>query len=71
MELPSTLVGAVIATFAVLPGLPGEKVYSFVVGHDWRDDKWSRTLRLLAFVVRLACPRLVMQHLFTERTYET
>jgi len=49
MELPNTLVGVVIAAFAILPGLPGEKVYSYFVGSDWREDKWARTLRLLAF----------------------
>ena len=37
------------AAFAVLPGLPGDNLYSFFVGSDWREDKWSRTLRLLAF----------------------
>src|SRR5438477_6527279 len=49
MELPSTLMGVLIAAFAVLPGLPGDKLYSLFVGSDWREDKWSRTLRLLAF----------------------
>ena len=49
MELPSTLIGVLIAAFAVLPGLPGDKLYSFFVGSNWREDKWSRTLRLLAF----------------------
>ena len=41
--------GVLIAAFAVLPGLPAEKLYSFFVGSNWREDKWSRTLRLLAF----------------------
>jgi len=49
VELPSTLVGVVIAAFVILPGLPGEKIYSYFVGHDWREDRWSRTLRLLTF----------------------
>lgn len=49
MELPGTLMGFLIAAFAVLPGLPGDKLYSFFVGSNWREDKWSRTLRLLAF----------------------
>src|SRR5437660_5700066 len=49
MELPATLMGVLIAAFAVLPGLPGGRVYSFLVGSNWREDKWSRTLRLLAF----------------------
>jgi hypothetical protein len=49
MELPGTLMGFLIAAFAVLPGLPGDKLYSFFVGSNWREDKWARTLRLLAF----------------------
>ncbi|MBV8545908.1 MAG: hypothetical protein JO093_12425 [Acidobacteria bacterium] len=49
MELPGTFTGILIAVFAVLPGLPGEKLYSFFVGSNWREDRWSRTLRLLAF----------------------
>jgi hypothetical protein len=49
VELPSTLVGVLIAAFAVIPGLPGDKIYSFFVGSNWREDKWSRTLRLLTF----------------------
>jgi hypothetical protein len=49
MELPGTLMGVLIAAFAVLPGLPADNLYSFFVGSNWREDKWSRTLRLLAF----------------------
>jgi len=49
VELPGTLVGVLIAVFAVIPGLPGDKIYSFFVGSNWREDKWSRTLRLLTF----------------------
>jgi len=66
VELPNTVAGALIAAFAVLPGLPGEKVYSYFVGSDWREDKWSRSLRLLAFSLfglaaySLIAPRLGM-----------
>src|SRR5216684_1235357 len=49
MELPNTVAGLLIAAFAILPGLPGDNLYSFFVGSNWREDKWSRTLRLLAF----------------------
>jgi hypothetical protein len=64
MELPGTLMGVLIAAFAVLPGLPGEKLYSFFVGSNWREDKWSRTLRLLAFsLFGLAGYSLVATHI--------
>jgi hypothetical protein len=64
MELPGTMVGVLIAAFAVLPGLPGEKLYSFFVGSNWREDKWSRTLRLLAFsLFGLAGYALVATHI--------
>jgi hypothetical protein len=64
MELPGTLIGVLIAVFAVLPGLPGEKLYSFFVGSNWREDKWSRTLRLLAFsLFGLAGYALVATHI--------
>jgi hypothetical protein len=49
MELPTSVAALLIAAFAVLPGVPGEKVYTVLVGWDWREDKWWRTLRLLAF----------------------
>ena len=29
--------------------MPGERIYTMIVGWDWREDKWWRTLRLLAF----------------------
>ncbi|HEV7486574.1 MAG TPA: DUF6338 family protein [Thermoanaerobaculia bacterium] len=64
MEMPGTLMGILIAAFAVLPGLPGEKLYSFFVGSNWREDKWSRTLRLLAFsLFGLAGYALVATHI--------
>jgi len=56
--------GVLIAAFAVLPGLPAEKLYSFFVGSNWREDKWSRTLRLLAFsLFGLAGYSLVATHI--------
>src|SRR5437763_16921767 len=64
MELPGTLMGVLIAAFAVLPGLPAEKLYSFFVGSNWREDKWSRTLRLLTFsLFGLAGYSLVAAHI--------
>lgn len=49
MELPNSVVALLIAAFAILPGVPGERIYTMLVGWDWREDKWWRTLRLLAF----------------------
>jgi hypothetical protein len=49
MELPTTVAALLIAAFAVLPGVPGEKIYTLLVGWDWREDKWLRTLRILSF----------------------
>jgi ABC-type Fe3+ transport system permease subunit len=51
VEIPSSVSALLVAIFAVLPGLPGEKAYRLLVGVDWREDKWQRTLRLLAFSV--------------------
>lgn len=49
MELPNSVTALLIAAFAILPGVPGERIYTMLVGWDWREDKWWRTLRLLAF----------------------
>jgi len=49
MELPNSVAALLIAAFAILPGVPGERIYTILVGWDWREDKWWRTLRLLAF----------------------
>jgi hypothetical protein len=49
MELPNSVSALLIAAFAILPGVPGERIYTMIAGWDWREDKWWRTLRLLAF----------------------
>jgi hypothetical protein len=49
MELPNSVSALLIAAFAILPGVPGERIDTMIVGWDWREDKWWRTLRLLAF----------------------
>jgi hypothetical protein len=51
VELPTSVAALLIAIFAVLPGVPGEKAYRSLVGVDWREDKWQRTLRLLTFSI--------------------
>jgi hypothetical protein len=48
-EIPSTLAGILVMIFAVLPGVPGDRLYRAFVGYDWREDQWQRALRLLTF----------------------
>ncbi|HEV3073211.1 MAG TPA: DUF6338 family protein, partial [Thermoanaerobaculia bacterium] len=50
-ELSSTLAGILLLVFAVLPGVPGERLYRTFVGSDWREDQWKKTLHLLTFSV--------------------
>jgi hypothetical protein len=44
-----TLTGVLVAVVAILPGLPGDRVYRLMVGSDWREDSLSKVLRLLGF----------------------
>ncbi len=63
MELPNSVAALLIAAFAILPGVPGERIYTMLVGWDWREDKWWRTLRLLAFsLVGLSTYAVVAPH---------
>lgn len=49
--MPETITSVLILAFAILPGVPGDKIYKLLVGYDWREDHWSRALRLLGFSV--------------------
>lgn len=49
--MPNSLAGLLILAFAILPGVPGDKLYRLLVGYDWREDHWQRALRLLGFSV--------------------
>lgn len=49
--MPTTVVGIVILVVAILPGVPGDKVYRLLVGWDWREDQWQRVIRLVGFSV--------------------
>jgi Family of unknown function (DUF6338) len=51
MEFPTTVAGIAAIALAVLPGIPGDKVYRLLVGGDWREDTWRKILRLLSFSV--------------------
>ena len=48
-DLAPTLTGILILIFAVLPGVPGDRMYRVFVGYDWREDQWQRILRLITF----------------------
>ena len=49
--MPTSVVGFLILIVAVLPGVPGDKVYRLLVGSDWREGQWQRVVRLLGFSV--------------------
>jgi len=40
-----------ILIIAVLPGVPGDKVYRMLLGSDWREEQWQRIVRLVGFSV--------------------
>ena len=63
MELPDRVAAVLIAAFAILPGVPGERLYTMLVGGDWREDKWWRTLRLLAFSLVGLAAYAIIAHL--------
>jgi len=48
---PSTIGALIIIAICVLPGVPGEKVYGLLIGGDWREEAWSRVLRMIGFSV--------------------
>lgn len=49
--MPTSVVGFLILIVAVLPGVPGDKIYRLLVGADWREEQWQRVVRLLGFSV--------------------
>jgi hypothetical protein len=48
-DFPPTFASVLVIIFAVLPGVPGERLYRIFVGSDWREDQWQKALRLLGF----------------------
>jgi len=48
-DISLTISGLLLLVFAILPGLPGERLYHLLVGANWREDHWQRVLRLLGF----------------------
>jgi len=40
-----------ILVFVLVPGLPGAKIYTIVMGRNWREDNWDKALKLVAFSV--------------------
>lgn len=51
MPNPSAIGALIIVAICVLPGLPGEKCYRMLAGGDWREEAWSRVLRMIGFSV--------------------
>ena len=49
--MPSTLTALLIFLLAILPGLPGDKIYRTLIGTSQRDKEWQNILRLLGFSV--------------------
>ena len=47
--MPSTVEAVLVALFGLLPGYPGERVMSWLVGTNWRETQGSRFLRILCF----------------------
>lgn len=48
-DISLTISGLLLLVFAILPGIPGERLYHLLVGFNWREDHWQRVLRLLGF----------------------
>jgi hypothetical protein len=51
MPNPSAIGALIIIAICVLPGVPGEKAYGLLIGGDWREEAWSRVLRMIGFSV--------------------
>ncbi len=47
--MPTGLASLLVLVLAVVPGLPGERIYCLLTGRDWREQSWDRVMRLLFF----------------------
>jgi hypothetical protein len=45
--MPSTINGLIVLLIAVIPGVPGETIFSAVTGLDWREDRLRRVIRIV------------------------
>ena len=45
--MPSSIDALLIIIFAVVPGLPGEKLYRDILGIDQRESNWDRVTRVI------------------------
>lgn len=45
--MPSTINGLVVLLIALIPGVPGETIFSSVTGLDWREDRLRRVIRIV------------------------
>lgn len=50
-EMPTSLTALLVIVFALVPGVPGEKLYRSIVGADWREQQWHRVVRIIALSV--------------------
>jgi len=51
MNIPTTVAGVLVILLAVLPGIPGDRLYRALVGVSWRERDVHYLLRLVSFSV--------------------
>jgi hypothetical protein len=49
--MPSTINGLIVFLIALIPGVPGEALYSLLAGRDWREDQLRRVIRIVMISV--------------------
>lgn len=47
--IPTTVAGLLVIVLALLPGVPGDRVYRLIAGVSWREKQFDFVLRLLLF----------------------
>ena len=52
--MPSTINGLLIFLVALIPRVPGEPIYTNVVGLDWREDPFQRVVRITILITSIA-----------------
>jgi hypothetical protein len=49
--MPTEISSLLILILAILPGIPGERIFSRFTGSDWREKEWETIIRILIFSV--------------------
>lgn len=49
--MPTEINSVLIFILAILPGIPGEKIFISFSGSDWREKVWQKAIRILMFSV--------------------